>query len=275
MNTKITATHRALARMLVENTGRHFLDSGGIYGRNWEHNQGKTVEDFMAAPEVTVGEYGVELDLFHYLAVRLEVDNLYTGRFLRWANTGDRANDPWLESMEQWAKREHDPEYGDDKWQSFNSYNDDSLLSQGFDGVTWTKNGAHYVALRIHGGCDARGGYTKPVIFQIMTDEVWGLFEWDRFEVACSVQGSEVQVDEMKAAQPALPGMELPSWELVHAWDHDGHGQWIEWGGAFVGDPWKDSEKYSEWIVENEGGNGYHVVCPRCGAPAEVYARHV
>ena len=33
-------------KMLTENTGVHMLDSGGAYGRNWERNQVKTIEDF-------------------------------------------------------------------------------------------------------------------------------------------------------------------------------------------------------------------------------------
>jgi hypothetical protein len=32
-----------IASMMTENTGTHFLDSGGAYGRNWQRNQGLTV----------------------------------------------------------------------------------------------------------------------------------------------------------------------------------------------------------------------------------------
>jgi hypothetical protein len=31
---------------LTENTGKHFLDSGGYYGRHWQRNQKKTLDDF-------------------------------------------------------------------------------------------------------------------------------------------------------------------------------------------------------------------------------------
>ena len=40
-------TKAVIADMLQENTGRHMLDSGGAYGRNWERNQGR---DFDSEP---------------------------------------------------------------------------------------------------------------------------------------------------------------------------------------------------------------------------------
>ena len=39
-------TKQLIYKMLTQNTGAHFLDSGGAYGRNWERNQVKTIEDF-------------------------------------------------------------------------------------------------------------------------------------------------------------------------------------------------------------------------------------
>jgi len=52
MNETLTTandTADILAGMFTENTGRHMLDSGGAYGRNWEHNQGRTTADFLNA----------------------------------------------------------------------------------------------------------------------------------------------------------------------------------------------------------------------------------
>jgi len=46
-------TKEIIYNMLTENTGRHMLDSGGAYGRNWERNQVKTIEDFENEPEET------------------------------------------------------------------------------------------------------------------------------------------------------------------------------------------------------------------------------
>ncbi len=38
--------------MLLENTGEAMGDSGGAYGRHWQRNQGKKLEDFENSPEV-------------------------------------------------------------------------------------------------------------------------------------------------------------------------------------------------------------------------------
>ena len=76
-------TEDTLASMLRENTGRHFLDSGGAYGRHWERNQGR---DFKSEPETTCkfqvrtyrGKMNLELDIthrtFHWLNARLTHD---------------------------------------------------------------------------------------------------------------------------------------------------------------------------------------------------------
>ena len=48
------STDEVIVAMLTENTGRHFLDSGGAYGRNWERNSGKTVADFKSKPSATL-----------------------------------------------------------------------------------------------------------------------------------------------------------------------------------------------------------------------------
>jgi len=37
-------TKQLVYKMLTENTGKHFLDSGGTDGRMWQRNQRKTME---------------------------------------------------------------------------------------------------------------------------------------------------------------------------------------------------------------------------------------
>jgi hypothetical protein len=77
-----------LFSMFTENTGRHFLDSGGAYGRNWERNQNKAVEDFINQPSAWLDIYHREasedrpesfdlsptLSLFHHLRDALDLD---------------------------------------------------------------------------------------------------------------------------------------------------------------------------------------------------------
>ena len=39
-------TKQVIYNMMIENTGTHFLDSGGEDGRHWQQNQKKTLKDF-------------------------------------------------------------------------------------------------------------------------------------------------------------------------------------------------------------------------------------
>ena len=40
-----TKAQKEVYAMLIENTGKHMLDSGSAYGRNWQRNKSKTIED--------------------------------------------------------------------------------------------------------------------------------------------------------------------------------------------------------------------------------------
>jgi hypothetical protein len=68
-------------KMLTENTGAHMLDSGGAYGRNWERNQVKTIEDFENEPEELYtyskrwNELSRTVSVYHYLS-QLQTDEV-------------------------------------------------------------------------------------------------------------------------------------------------------------------------------------------------------
>lgn len=50
--------------------------------------------------------------------------------------------------------------------QTINTYNSDSDLSQILQYSWLTINDEQYLLLQIHGGCDARGGYTDAKLFK-------------------------------------------------------------------------------------------------------------
>ncbi|MEM4067489.1 MAG: hypothetical protein QXV17_11610 [Candidatus Micrarchaeaceae archaeon] len=64
--------------MLMENTGVHFLDSGYLYGRNWEKN--RKIGDFKKVPKlsVRVDDDGVyfKISVFHFLTNILEINDI-------------------------------------------------------------------------------------------------------------------------------------------------------------------------------------------------------
>lgn len=177
------STREVLAQMLTENTGAHFLDSGGAYGRHWERNKGKTQADFDTEPQATADRWGgVVLSVYHYLARRLEYSPDVQSEFEEFTKATD-PNDYWLTVAEEFAKSR------DGEANTWNSYNGDCYLSQTIQGVTFydkTRN-ENFVLLQIHGGCDVRGGYTAPRAFRIVVDSA-ELFPYDHasYSVECS-----------------------------------------------------------------------------------------
>jgi hypothetical protein len=166
MNTK-----ELIYKMLTENTGVHMLDSGGAYGRNWERNQVKTIEDFENEPE-EVYTYskswnGLErkVSVYHYLS-QLQTDEV-CDQFNAMPCDDWDAEEVYGVSKAQWEwLNEFFPEL--EVVNTFNTYNFDSDLSQILQGawIEWYRGGVErYLLLQIHGGCDARGGYTNAKLF--------------------------------------------------------------------------------------------------------------
>jgi hypothetical protein len=161
--------------MLTENTGRHFLDSGGAYGRNWERNQKKTIKDFMSEPEERISFDGSYLyrtvSVFHYLS-QLETDEI-CDKFNRMKVTDWDCEDFYGVSVKQGEFLER---YDVKEQRTFNTYNGDSDLSQILQG-SWIElnvDGYHeeYLLLQIHNGCDARGGYTDAKLFKTQYGQI-------------------------------------------------------------------------------------------------------
>lgn len=163
---KTIKTH--IAEMLKEDTGSHFLDSGGNYGRNWQRNQ---IKDLESEDRVSWDIYGNEItetvSVFHYLTEVLAVDivseritNKIKKLGLHW--TGEvRENIEDNNNIFTGHKIEF---FGD----SCNTYNGENNLSQVLQFQIIKINDEPYVILQIHGGCDVRGGYTRARCFKLL-----------------------------------------------------------------------------------------------------------
>jgi hypothetical protein len=159
-------TKELVYSMLIENTGKALCDSGDAYGRNWQRNQGKTIEDFEREPEERIVWNGNYLErtvsVFHYLS-QLDTDwiceEFNSIPCLDW-----ECEDVYGVSETQWnwltSKCEVKVTH------TFNTYNGDSDLSQILQGSWLTINDEQYLLIQIHGGCDARGGYTDAKLFK-------------------------------------------------------------------------------------------------------------
>lgn len=198
-----TSTREVVARMLCENTGRHMLDSGGHYGRNFERNEGRTVDVWDNLPSVQLNPDGeLTVNVYHYLVNNLEYNDNYDAQLSAFIRDNDysdyEAVGEWLESL---GVDTRDGGPYDGVW-SWNTYNWECLLSQTLQGWTVTfPDGVRRVILQIHGGADVRGGYTRPRVFDISwNDDSWVLC--DIWEVVCEgvdVMAGQLDVDGVPA----------------------------------------------------------------------------
>jgi predicted house-cleaning noncanonical NTP pyrophosphatase (MazG superfamily) len=162
MATDLQTLEEKLYTILTTSTGRHMLDSGGAYGRHWEHNQLRTLESFKEE-EATLDEYGdLTIPLFHHLVEALHVTRLSEALDEEFKEFIKDREGSYLEDIEAFIEN-----IGADEGYSENSYNRESNLSQVIQYQTFTLGGTEYVALQIHQGADVRGGYTRPYIFEL------------------------------------------------------------------------------------------------------------
>lgn len=168
-NLTFTPTQELVFQMLTENTGAHPLDSGGAYGRNWQKNKKKTINDFSNEPEEKwfydskYKQVSRSVSVFHFLS-QLHLDDICVEFNQMNTNPSDWDGDFYGCSKEATIFLSQE---GLTEVRSFNTYNGDSDLSQILQG-TWLENGEgeYYLLLQIHGGCDARGGYTDAKLFR-------------------------------------------------------------------------------------------------------------
>jgi len=177
-----TEIEREIHEMLIENTGAHILDSGGIYGRHWQLN--RSVADFRQTPRVKVtvwddGQVDFSINVFHYLTAYLEKDDI--AKMLEVGLYAYAEKSPsdysWLWIMEEYAESISDLFQFVSK--PINTYNYENLLSQVLQFVLMEGEDDAYIILQVHGGCDVRGGYTKPRVFHVIDSEYfWMAQTW-------------------------------------------------------------------------------------------------
>jgi len=171
-----------IADMLTECTGAAMCDSGGIYGRNWQHNKDKTLADFKNQPEV---EYKTDDDgnleyytisVFHWLCNQLECDAICR-EFNQANQNAENWDDERAHGVSDKAGKILD-KYNAKFQGGFNSYNGEDFLSQVIQGTYCRMADNGYVILQIHGGCDVRGGYTDAKLFRIVNVYVDGDYDF-------------------------------------------------------------------------------------------------
>ena len=163
--------------MLVENTGKHFLDSGGTDGRMWQRNQIKTIDDFYNEPEEiyyfdeTYKDLQRTVSVFHYLTNNHEIDEICEdfNKLNTNPNNWNANADIYGVSKEAWKDLQLSAfKLGSEVkiLHTFNTYNYDSDLSQVLQGSHLEIDGELYTLIQIHGGADVRGGYTDAKLLK-------------------------------------------------------------------------------------------------------------
>lgn len=187
-----------LTDLFKENTGRHMLDSGSAYGRNWENNKEiddleeqktKMSVDVRQVTDYDSGEPTGEIEIipsvsmFHVLLERAEYDkdaHMLNKVFKEFVDLGDSSTS-WLSEMTQFVEQhdiqdqdadavntyQHEFNHGDQIIQfipfSIHCVDDDQPE------ITQLEYNLYgdYVILQVHGGADVRGGYTAPVVLKV------------------------------------------------------------------------------------------------------------
>ena len=160
--------------MMTENTGCDILDSGGAYGRQWQRNRHIKEWDDIPACEVEVcadgredGEVIISYNIYPYLCLFLDMDE-----------ESERLNATLQDIIENGGNKSYPADVEDflkavdaDKegyaCGGANTYNYDNILAGILQYDIFEVDGETYIALQIHGGCDARGGYTAPQVFTL------------------------------------------------------------------------------------------------------------
>jgi hypothetical protein len=156
------------------NSGAHFLDSGGHYGR---HHEKPPIDPDCNPVAVSVWQRGDSVDISatietaHFLNHHYEVDADIQARFEEWQ--GERDGD-WFTLAQEFCE-----EMGLYSQARDNTYNHECDLSQVYIWEVWTEeekpsdwiySNDALVVIHVHTGCDVRGGYSSPIFCRAKGD---------------------------------------------------------------------------------------------------------
>lgn len=201
-----------VVEMLLENTGQHFLDSGGDKGRQWQRNQDKIFQDEPRVDyEVWNGEISDTVSAYHYLTEILDTDeySYEVNQYLRSDVDEDGDACHWIEDCKE--RLQNSEEFSEIEWigKMENTYNYENNLSQVFLSHIFKNpyTDEVYCLFQLHGGADVRGGYTTTRCFKLegyLTGQVDVYGSVDGVEVTNSYNGYSLTTDdgeEVKATE--------------------------------------------------------------------------
>lgn len=166
---KVSKT-RAIEYLLTQEISKSLLDSGSIYGYNYEENRKKDLENIDPV-DVDIWDKDdivVSFNIYHFLHTYLKTSensrklNSILFKFHKMERFEDIHNfDNFLEYLGN-KGLDIDVVVG-----KANTYNYDNILSQGMIYEIFSLDGEDFIILSVHGGCDIRGGYSQPYIAKL------------------------------------------------------------------------------------------------------------
>lgn len=243
-----------IADMLTENTGWHFMDSGGDSGRVWQQHEAgmeaehKTAREYLEAqPFVTWddGGDGITVSTYHHLSNVLEVTETSKELDTEFHALAENSDDAWLATMDEFVDSlVADGRVEKRDVQEFNTYNRSEPVTQHIQGVSFSVDDQWYHLIHTHNGADIRGGYATPHVFAEKPSDIEG---WavqgvgEGVEIYCPNDGCTDDYGDH------------------HRWDHQ------QEGIIFYGDA--ELSLYDTPKVSTEDGE--RPACPHCGTALE------
>ena len=174
---------RVIARLLKEDTGRHFLDSGGAYGRHHERNAIKTDEQLTGwdySLVVRPTHFEVSLNVAHWMYEAFDFDREHTTKLMEFSRSKKFRQEDWTDCLNAYIESVDGCFL---RSKSGNTCNYQTFLTQSvnYTGIDLPDRCGDYYAIRIHQGCDVRGGYGEYVIAE-GTDL---MFQFSNATLAC------------------------------------------------------------------------------------------
>lgn len=198
-------TETIIEEILLENTGKALGDSGDAYGRHWEENRENGINKETDTPIefYAPNENEIELEpivnVYDFLTKHLdrtdraesieeilyevceqecisvysiwEVQELFENQFLDEYVTNHYYDDETNEYSDDFYDKDIPYELQSSEYfrgyDWINTYNGEEFVSQTLQFMCFSDGMTDFVLLQVHGGCDVRGGYTAPKVFEI------------------------------------------------------------------------------------------------------------
>jgi hypothetical protein len=198
----MTKNFEAIAKAFRHNTGKHFLDSGGAYGRHHEKPP-ISEESPMVTIDIWRNDVSACIETAHFLSETCEVDFDLQNQFEEWVGLEENSDLSWFEAGEKFATEV----LGLYQSARDNTYNGENDLSQDYVWEVYTEDessdwiyadNALFVCYA-HTGCDVRGGYAYPLFLRCGGDYAIPMDLTAEFYISEGrLNGEEIERDELQ-----------------------------------------------------------------------------